>query len=355
MEKLAWTVLAFGTLLLASFGCGQPANEAGKGSIRIGGTLSLTGRFPVDGTHMHHGYQLWAKHINAKGGLLGRPVELLIYDDQSDPQTSANLYQQLINRDKMDLVVGPYSSPIAIVASTVTEKLRYPMIPYAAADEIWSRGYKYVFEILQPGMHQLDGALALAKQQGFKRIALINENTVWARTVALGIIETVPKMGLQLVFHEEYPKGTKDFRPLLARVKDRKAEVLLTGGYLEEDILIVRQLKQTAFVPKLYTSSFGAGFDDFGEALGQDAEYMLSTSEWEPQPSLGLPGMQRFIEDFQKEFGRMPNPTAAGGYGMGQVLEAAVAKAGSLDREKIRDALAVLDLVTVYGRQEVNG
>jgi branched-chain amino acid transport system substrate-binding protein len=303
---------------------------------------------------MHRGYQLWAKHVNAKGGLLGRPVELLIYDDKSDPQTSADLYQQLINLDKVDLVLGTCVSPIGIVASTVTEKLHYPMIPYGNADEIWRRGYKYVFGILPPGRKELEGALALAKQLGLKRVALINENTVWARTVAGGVIEGAPGIGLELVFHEEYTKGTEDFRPLLAKVKDLQPEVLLTAAYLEENILIVRQMQQLDFLPRLYASAYAASLDGFGDALGQDAEYVLSNSDWEPQHSLRLPGMPPFIEDFEKEYGRLPSSPAAGAYGIGQVLEAAVTKAASLDREKIRDALANLDMVSVYGRYKVD-
>ena len=107
-------------------------------------------------------------------------------------------------------------------------------------------------------------------------------------------------------------------------------------------------------MPKLYASALGAGNDEFSATLGQDAEYILGQSGWEPYPSLGLPGMQQFVEDFQKEFGRIPNSAAATGYAMGQVLEAAVTKVGSLDREKIRDTLAGLDMVTVFGRYKVD-
>ncbi|MCI0528396.1 MAG: amino acid ABC transporter substrate-binding protein, partial [Nitrospira sp.] len=325
-----------------------------KGPIRIGGSMSLTGRFADDGKAIHQGYLLWAKHVNAKGGLLGRPVELLIYDDQSDPQTSVNLYQQLINQDKVDLVLGPVTSPIVIVASTVTEKLRYPMIANAASEEIWRRGYRYVFGISTPAMHFLDGALAITKEHGLKKIALIHENTVWARSVARGVIESAPEMGLQVILYEEWAKGTKDFRPLLTRVKELKPEVLLTGDYYEDGILIAGQLKELDFMPKLYVSALGAVVNEFGATLGQDAEYILAWNDWEPFPSLGLPGMQQFIEDCQKEFGQVPTGFHANGYAAGQVLEAAVTKVGSLDREKIRDTLASLDMVTVYGRYKVD-
>jgi len=357
MKKLAWLgclTLVLSAFLLISFGCTRTTDEAAKGPIRFGGSLPLTGRLAVEGKEMHQGYQLWAKHVNARGGLLGRPVELLIYDDRSDAQTSADLYQQLILRDKVDLVLGPDTSPLAIVVSTITEKLRYPMIPYANADEIWRRGYKYVFEILPPAMHELDGALAFAKQQRLMRIALINENTVWARTVARGVIENAPAIGLELVSHEEYAKGTTDFRRLLRRVNDVKADVLLTAAYVEESIQIVRDLKRLRFAPKLYASAYAASLDGFGATLGQDAEYVLAMSEWEPEHNLPLPGIRTFIEDFRKEYERSPSSPAAGAYGIAQVLEAAVKRAGSLDRDKIRDALAVLDLVTVYGRYKVD-
>ncbi|MBI3988171.1 MAG: ABC transporter substrate-binding protein [candidate division NC10 bacterium] len=107
-------------------------------------------------------------------------------------------------------------------------------------------------------------------------------------------------------------------------------------------------------MPKLYAGANGPQLDEFGTALGKDAEYVLGFSAWEPHPGLGLPGMQEFIEAFKKEFGRLPILDAAAGYAAGQVLEAAVTKVGSLDREKIRDALAGLDMVTVFGRYKVD-
>ncbi|MBI3989271.1 MAG: ABC transporter substrate-binding protein, partial [candidate division NC10 bacterium] len=108
------------------------------------------------------------------------------------------------------------------------------------------------------------------------------------------------------------------------------------------------------FMPKLYAVAQGARLDEFGAALGKDADYVLGMSDWELYPNLGLPGIKEFIEAFQKEFGRLPIALAAQGYAAGQVLEAAVTKVGSLDREKIRDALASLDMVTVYGHYKVD-
>jgi branched-chain amino acid transport system substrate-binding protein len=200
----------------------------------------------------------------------------------------------------------------------------------------------------------LDGALAIIKEHDLQRIALIHENTVFPRSVARGVIESAPKMGLEIIFHKEWKKGTEDFLRLLQAIKALEPEVLLTAGFLEEGKPITRQLKELDFMPKLYVGTSGVRLDDFGATLGPDAEYVLGFSDWEPYPSLGLPGMQPFIEDFQKEFGRLPSGFAARGYAAGQALEAAVMKVESLDREKIRDTLARLDMVTVYGRYKVD-
>ena len=117
---------------------------------------------------------------------------------------------------------------------------------------------------------------------------------------------------------------------------------------------MTQELKRLDFIPKLYAVRFGGELPQFGVALGRDAEGILGVSHWEPDASLDLPRAQPFIEAFEKEFGRPPNGMAAFGYGAGQLLEAAITKVGSLDRKKIRDALAALDTVTVYGHYKVD-
>lgn len=343
-----------GIFLVIGFGCNQKPDKVAEGPIRIGASMSLTGRFAGPGNYVHQGYVLWAKHVNARGGLLGRPVQLLISDDQSDPQTSVSLYQQLILQDRVDLVLSPVHSPMVIVASTVTEKLGYPMVALATSEKIWKRGYRYIFGMAVPAAHYFDGVLAIAQRQGLKRIALINENTVWAQSLAFGVLESAREMGLQIVFHDEWQKGTSDFRPLLARVKAVQPEILLAGGYFEGDVLITRHLKEVDFTPQLHVGTLGTSLDEFGTTLGQAAEYALGVSLWEPHSDLGFPGMQRFIEDFRKEFDRWPSGYAARGYAAGQIMEMVVTQVGSLDREKLRDALANLDTRAVLGRYKVD-
>ena len=353
MRRLIDAVLLAAALVAA--GCGQGPREAAKGPIRIGAAMSLTGTYAAPGNYVREGYSLWAKDVNARGGLLGRRVELTVYDDKSDPQTSVSQYQKLILQDKVDLVLGPFGSPNVTVVSTVTEKLGYPMLVYAVSEEIWKRGYRYVFGVPPPAAHYLDGALAVAKQHGLERFAVIDAGSdPGLHDVGLGVLNAARETEFRVVYYEAYPKDTGDFSWLVARAKAAKPEVLLVVGYPNDEILITRELKRLGFMPKLYAVTLGGFLPQFGAALGRDAEGILGVSHWEPNTSFGLPGMQPFVEAFRQEFGRPPNSMAAYGYAAGQLLETAITKVGSLDREKIRDVLAVLDTVTVYGHYKVD-
>jgi len=352
--KLTGTLLLVAVFAGAVAGCGEGPREATKGPIRIGAALSLTGAYAGPGNFVREGYSLWAKDLNARSGLLGRRVELTLYDDKSDPQTCVAHYQRLILEDKVDLVLGPFGSPNVTVASTVTEKLGYPMPVYAVSEEIWKRGYRYVFGVPPPAAHYMDGALAVAKQRGLERIAVIDSaGDPGNHDMGLGAMNAARESGFRVVFYNSYPQDTKDFTWLMARTKAAAPEALLVTGYPNDEIAMTRELKRLDFMPTLYAVRF-AELPQFGGILGRDAEGVLGVSHWEPDASFDLPEAKVFIDAFQREFGHPPNGLAAFGYAAGQLLQAAVSKVGALNREKIRDALAGLDTVTVYGHYRVD-
>ena len=166
----------------------QPAAPvAVQPPVRIGASISLTGRYDRTGKEMQNGFEVWRDGVNAKGGLLSRQVELVIYDDQSDPETAARLYEKLISEDKVDLSIGPYSSPVTLPASTVAEKYGYPMIASGASDtSIWTRGYKNVFGIYTGAPYYLDGAVDIASKNGYRTVAIVNENSAFAKDTVSG-------------------------------------------------------------------------------------------------------------------------------------------------------------------------
>src|SRR5581483_8547863 len=156
------------------------------------------------------GFRLWADQINARGGLLGRSVELVTYDDGSDPETGARLYEKLISEDRVDLVLGPYSTAVTLPASTVTEKHHYVMVGAGAAGtDVWARGYRYVFGIHTVAPLYVEGVLDLAAARGYHTVALVNEDSAFAKDVMAGAERKANALGLQVVLHEQYGRDVR--------------------------------------------------------------------------------------------------------------------------------------------------
>ena len=319
----------------------------------VGASVALTGKYSRTGQEQLRGCQMWIEDINAKGGLLGKQVRMIHYDDESKPDTGAKLYERLITHDQVDLLLGPYSSGVTLAASTVSERHHFPMVSTgAASSQIWERGYQNVFGLYTLAEVYMDEILELAKAKGLKKVALIYENTTFPRAVAKGVKAKVLALGLDIVFEEEYSKGSTDFASMIVKIKIKKPDVIVGGSYLPDSTAFVRQAKEYQLNAAIYAFAVGPGLPDFGQNLGPDAEGIMGNTQWEP--SLNLPGVQDFAARYEKKYGHQPGYHAAGGYGAGQILEAAVNAAESLDKDKLRTALLELDTTTVFGHYKVD-
>lgn len=329
------------------------ASVHAQDELVVGASVALTGKYSRTGQEQLHGYQMWIEDINAKGGLLGKKVRMIHYDDESKPDTGAKLYEKLITHDKADLLLGPYSSGVTLAASTISERHHFPMVSTgAASSQIWERGYKNVFGLYTPAEVYMDQILELAKSKGLKKIALIYENTTFPRAVAKGVKTKALALGLDVVFEEEYSKGSTDFASMIVKIKIKEPDVIVGGSYLPDSTAFVRQAKEYQLNAAIYAFAVGPGLPDFGQNLGPDAEGIMGNTQWEP--SLNVPGAQDFAARYEKKYGHRPGYHAAGGYGAGQILEAAVKAADSLDKDKLRTALLGLDTTTVFGRYKVD-
>jgi branched-chain amino acid transport system substrate-binding protein len=321
--------------------------------IEVGTSVALSGKYARTGQEQLQGFQMWVEEVNARGGLLGQKVHLVHYDDESKPETGAKLYEKLITDDKVDLLIGPYSSDVTMAASTVAEKHNFPMVSSgASASEIWERGYKNTFGLYTLAETYMDEIIALGKAKGLKKIALIYENTAFPRAVASGVKAKAKKFGMQIVFEEEYGKASTDFSSMIIKIKAKKPDIVIGGSYLPDSVAFMRQAKENRLYAKIFAFAVGPGLPDFGTNLGLDAEGVMGNTQWEP--TLKLPGAKEFSEKYKIRHGHEPGYHAGGGYGAGQVLEAAVKKAGSTDKDKLREALATLDTVTAFGRFKVD-
>jgi branched-chain amino acid transport system substrate-binding protein len=349
--KRSYAMVALVVLCALTVAGVQPA--PGQNPLVVGASISQTGRLAVTATYVHQAYQLWVDDVNAKGGLLGRQATLKVYDDKSDPGTGAKLYEKLVVDDKVDLVVGPYSTPVTAAASTVTEKYKKVMVaPMAAGDALWKRGYRYVIQTLTPSSLYYVGVVDVAVERGLKTVALFSEDSEALRVAIPAVVDVAQKKGLKIVHNEYFPRGTTDFSGILTRVKALRADVLICGCYEPESVLSVRQSKELDYNPKLLFAGHGAAVPEFYKALARDAEFVLASDHWDPR--MKTPGNAEFVERFKKKYGREPNYHAAGTYGAMQVLEAAVKKAGALDQDRIRATLVELDIQTIFGHYKVS-
>ncbi|HEX5991580.1 MAG TPA: amino acid ABC transporter substrate-binding protein [Thermomicrobiales bacterium] len=328
-----------------------PAAPPSGEPITIGAAVSTTGSNGRTGLYQQEAYLLWEEQKNASGGLLGRPVRMVLYDDQSDPATGARLYERLLTEDQVNLILGPYSSSVTQAVAQVTERAGQPMLAAgASASDIWARGYQYVFGVYSVAEDYFKSViLDIAPAQGYTTAAIIYEDTLFPTSTANGAAAHCETAGIEVVVNEVYPAEATDVSSVLTRVRDATPDMLIGGSYLPDSVLITRQSKELGVNPKLFAFSVGAAQPDFVESLGAHADYVLGPSMWEPQ--IETLGNAEFVAAYQAKFNREPDYHSAAGYSACQVLEAAVTQVGGLELDAIRDALRAVQMQTVLPGQ----
>src|SRR5262245_44858156 len=332
---------------------GFPGAVLAQAPIRIGASISLTGTYAKPGTYGRDGYLLCQKQVNERGGLLGRKIEFVLYDDRSDTQTGVRLYEKLLTEDKVDAVMGPYSSAITEAVANVTEKYgKVMMAPLASTTSIWEKGRKNIFMVVSPAETFLDGLIDLAARSGLKSVAFINEDTLFPKASVKGAVEQARKKGLEVVFQEAYPKGNTDFSAILTKVKASRADVLGAATYFDDVVAITRQMKELDVNVKMFGSTVGGDLPEFYKVLGKTAEFVYGASLWEP--GLPYPGTREFAAGFEKEFSRPPSYDSAAAYARCQLVVEAAGRAGVLVGERLRAELLKLRTRTVFGDYAVD-
>jgi branched-chain amino acid transport system substrate-binding protein len=340
---------------------------AAQKPIRIGATLAQTGVYAVPGQNQLRGYQLCAKHVNDKGGVLGRKLQLVIYDDGSDPVTAVGLYERLVTRDRVDLVLGPFSSNISEAVADVSEKYRMPMVaPVAAAVSIYRKGRKFIYSMLPPVEVYHEGLIDMAVTRDLRSVAVINNDELSAKAGAQGTIELAKKRGLQVVFVDVHPLGSTDFSTTLTKIRAANPDVLAGFTRFQDAVAIIRQMKSLNVNPRMVGLTVGVDTIKFYEELGRDAEFVYGATAWVPElvelRAGGLipiarqyPGAREFVQSYKREFpGADSSYHSAAGYGGCEILVEAIRRAGALDSDKLREAILRIDRNTVFGRFKVD-
>ena len=340
-----------GAAALAALLGAAPA-PAQKQPIVIGSALALTGNLADSGEHVRKAYLLWAEEINARGGLIGRQVEIKIYDDRSDGATAARLYERLITQDKVDLLLGPFGSASTATATAIAEKHKRVFLNVAGASQsIHRRGFKYIFQVLPPIVEYVAGVAPLMQERGYKSMMIVTRDYAASRDIVDYYKANAARLGIDLKSVDLYPAGASDYSNYISKAKAQNVDVWLSIAYPNESVEMVKQFKAAGYAPKMFASQ-GVSQEDFIQALGKDAEFALGMSPYEH--TLPTRGNKDFTRSWVLKYKYLPGYYAGFGYGACKVLEEAVKKVGSLDQEKLRNMLSTMETETPLGPYKVD-
>ena len=344
-------------LLFLMVVCGHPVDATeGLPPIVIGGSISMTGRFQEPATMGMDAFRFWADEVNRAGGVLGRRVELILYDDESDVRRARMLYHRLIAEDRVDLLLSPYSTPLTVVASEVSEANGMLMMAFGAAgDKPWQGRPRYLFQLYAPASRQFIGLLDIMAKKNLRTLSVLyDETSDFNVDMARGIREWAKTFNISIVYENGYRDGIASLPGLLTQIRMHNACGLVLSAYSPDCHLLLRLLSDMAYRPAILAMPIAPVHPDFYAKAGEIGGRVFAPSQWEPDERIPFPGTRRFIDGFSAFAGHPPSFHAASAYASCQILAQAILQTQSIDNAKLRDHIAALDTVTVLGRFKVD-
>jgi branched-chain amino acid transport system substrate-binding protein len=352
---LAAAALALATLPAAA------ANDDVK-PIHIGFSMSLTGGVAVNGKQLLLALEIWRDDVNAKGGLLGRPVEFIYYDDQSSPATVPGIYTKLIDVDKVDLTIGPYATNMvapAILTLMEHRRLTIAFFGVAANSEFhYSKYFSMISLGPDPKISMSRGFFEVAAQQTPrpKTVAIVGADAEFARNTTDGARQNAKSLGFEVIYDKSYPPGTTDFSPIIRAIQATSPDMVFAAAYPLDTLGLVRAAHEVGLQPKLFGGGLiGLLATGMKLQLGPLLNGIVKQDLFVNSPNFEFPGLRDMLRKYQAKapgYGVDPLGYAYSpfGYAGGQVLAEAVQATGSLDQDKLADYLHRHTFDTVVGK-----
>ena len=359
---LVWIVISLvaGAVVLA--GAGAFVARAAD-PIKIGFGMALTGGLSANGKPALLALQIWKDDVNKKGGLLGRPVELVFYDDQTNPATVPGIYSKLLDVDKVDLVTSGYGT-----------NLIAPHMPIAMERKLMIMGifglannekYKYpnYFQISpngpEPETSTALGFFELAARQNPKpqTVAIVGADAEYPQNALVGARELIKKFGFKTVYDKTYPPSTTDFTPIVRAIKATNPDVVFVASYPPDSVGMLRAAHEVGLQPKIFGGGMvGLMFTSIMTSMGPMLNGVVNYDFWAPEPTfLGIPGIRDFLKEYQARaekagvdpLGYYLPPYS---YATGQVLAQAIEATKGLDQQKLADYIRATEFSTIVGK-----
>ena len=354
--SVAGTVVA----LAAIAGFVAAGHAQTKEPIKIGFSMAQTGPLGPNGQQALLGMKIWEEETNAKGGLLGRPVQLVYYDDQSNPSTVPGIYTKLLDVDKVDLVLGGYATNMVAPAMPVVIQRKKTFVSLFALDVNHEFKYPKYFSVLPTGPKTkesfTEGVFQIAAQQNPKpqTIALAAEDAEFSRNACIGARENAKTFGVKIVYDKSFPPGTADFSPIVRALQASNADIVIICTYPLSSVGIVQAINEANYKPKIIGGAMvGLQATVFKNKLGSKLNGIINYETWVPSEKMMAPAVGFFKKYQERAAAAKVDPLGyyLGGWGYAyvSVLGDAVKGANSLDDNKIADYIRKTHFKTIMG------
>jgi branched-chain amino acid transport system substrate-binding protein len=338
----------------------MPAHAADP--IKVGFSMALTGGVAPNGQQLLLALQIWRDDVNAKGGLLGRPVELVFYDDQSNPSNVPAIYQKLLSVDKVDLLVGPYATNMVASAMPAIIGAKKTTISLLALGVNQHFHYPQYFSMVPAGPNGIKSfsegyfEIAAAQNPKPKTVAIVSADAEFARTAADGARFNAEKLGFKVVYNKSYPPPTSDFASVVRAIRATNPDVVFVASYPPDTVGIIHAAHEIGYMPKMFGGTMiGLLVTPLKMKLGPLMNGITIMESFTPAPTFNFPGLQPVLAEYSKRAkGKKIDPFGYGfvpfGYAAGQILAEAVTKTNGLDQAKIAEYIHAHTFDTVAGK-----
>src|SRR5262245_5756306 len=361
-----------GLAILLAVGCssplvGGPTPPKMGDEIVVGAPLALSGALVQAAGAAKRGYDLWLDWANRDGGIVvagvRHRVRLLYEDDGSDPKKSAQLAEKMITEEKATFLLGPYGTANTATVAAVADRHHVPMIAAnGAARQIFMQGYRYVFGILASADQYPAAVLEMGLGMNPKpqTMAVLSADDVVSLAIAKGAIDYGTSRGIRTVFFQQYPAGTTNLYTVVQQAKTKNPDVFVNSGHLLEAIAAHKAAMDLRLDAKMFAYSVGPDQPEFVQTLGKSADYVVTASPWTPEAKYKADyylTSAAYVAAYEKKYGTTQAPPfpVADSTVAGVALQVAIERAQSTDPERVRDALANLDISTFFGRIKFDG
>jgi branched-chain amino acid transport system substrate-binding protein len=333
---------------------------AAQDVIKIGAPLPITGPLSPEAKKQQRGYDLWAETANKAGGVkVGAKrmkVEIVYVDYQSNTPRAVQSAEKLISQDNVNFLFSPFGSGATKAASSVSEKYQVPTIAAtASSSQVYDQGYKYLFGTFTPNDTLTDPLSDIVKREAgsVKRVAILARNDLFPLAIAQEMEKSAKKRGLDVVFFEKYAIGTLDHASALSQMKALGPHWIFATGYTNDLILLRKQMADQRIEAPVVTMIAAPAYQDWIDGTGKLSQNITSAAWWHPAVRYSgkdlFGSTEAYVKAFQAKYGALPDYAEGSASAAGAILQLAIEKAGSIDRNKVRDALAAMNEMTFWG------